>query len=150
MNYHFKNNNIYYGNVLVAEDMRDATKQLNELEEMFAEELDKIREHHIPVWKIHMALRKPARLVDRNSDEFKLIMCIASELGVDADVDVFCIDHNAKDVSQLIEREDYDRIVDLLNELSAENEELKHHIEFLKKRCNEYWEEAGLNNDYYD
>ena len=34
-----------------------------------------------------------------------------------ADVDVFCRDHNAKGVSQLIEREDYDRIVDLLNEL---------------------------------
>ena len=83
MNYHFKNNNIYYGNVLVANDMRDATKQLNELEEMFAEELNKIREYHQPVWKIHVALRKHARLVDRNSDEFKLIRCIASELGVD-------------------------------------------------------------------
>ena len=33
-----------------------------------------------------------------------------------ADVDVFCRDHNAKGVSQLIEREDYARIVDLLNE----------------------------------
>lgn len=33
-----------------------------------------------------------------------------------ADVDVFCRDNNAKGVSQLIEREDYDRIVDLLNE----------------------------------
>lgn len=32
------------------------------------------------------------------------------------DVDVFCRDHDAKEVSQLIEREDYDRIVDLLNE----------------------------------
>lgn len=83
MNYHFKNNNIYYGNVLVAEDMRDATKQLNDLEEMFAEELNKIREFHRPVWKIHVALRKHAVLVDRNSDEFKLIRCIASELGVD-------------------------------------------------------------------
>ena len=58
-----------------------------------------------------------------------------------ADVDVFCRDHNAKGVSQLIEREDYDRIVDLLNELSEENEQLK-------KRCNEYWKEAGLNSDY--
>ena len=83
MNYHFKNNNIYYGNVLVAEDMRDATKQLNDLEEIFAQELKKIREHHRPVWKIHVALRKHAVLVDRNSDEFKLIKCIASELGVD-------------------------------------------------------------------
>ena len=86
MNYHFKNNNIYYGNVLVAEDMRDATKQLNDLEEMFAEELNKIREYHRPVWKIHMALRKHARIVDRNSDEFKLIRCIARDLGVDADM----------------------------------------------------------------
>ena len=34
MNYHFKNNNIYLGSVLVAEDMRDATKRLNELEDM--------------------------------------------------------------------------------------------------------------------
>ena len=34
MNYHFKNNNIYYGGALVAEDMRDATKMLNELEDM--------------------------------------------------------------------------------------------------------------------
>ena len=65
-----------------------------------------------------------------------------------ADVDVFCRDHNAKGVSQLIEREDYDRIVDLLNDLSAENEQLKQRNEFLKKRCDEYWEEAGLNSDY--
>ena len=42
------------------------------------------------------------------------------------DVDVFCRVHNAKGVSQLIEREDYDRIVDLLNELNDENDELKH------------------------
>lgn len=86
MNYHFKNNNIYYGDVLVAEDMRDATKRLNELEEMFAEELNKIREFHLPVWKIRMVLRRSAILVNRNSDEFKLIRCIASELGVDPDV----------------------------------------------------------------
>lgn len=88
-----------------------------------------------------------------------------------ADVDVFCRDHNAKGVSQLIEREDYDRIVDLLNEqheqierlkgnfraldevkceLAEENEQLKQQNEFLKKRCDEYWEEAGLNNDYFE
>ena len=66
------------------------------------------------------------------------------------DVDVFCRDHNAKGVSQLIEREDYDRIVDLLNDLSEENEQLKQRNEFLKKRCDEYWEEAGLNNDYFE
>ena len=65
-----------------------------------------------------------------------------------ANVDVFCRDHNAKEGSQLIEREDCDRIVDLLNDLSAENEQLKQRNEFLKKRCNEYWEESGLNNDY--
>ena len=95
-----------------------------------------------------------------------------------ADVDVFCRDNNAKGVSQLIEREDYDRIVDLLNELyeqiedlkdanvrccneysyfhkrmmqvEKENEELKKRNEFLKKRCDEYWKEAGLNNDYFE
>ena len=86
MNYHFKNNNIYWGSVLVAEDMRDATKQLNELEEMFAEELENLRKHHRPVWKIDVVLSKYAMFVDRNSDEFKLIRCIASELGVDPDV----------------------------------------------------------------
>ena len=37
-----------------------------------------------------------------------------------------------------------------LNQLSDENEELKKENEFLKKRCNEYWEEAGLNNDYFE
>ena len=42
-----------------------------------------------------------------------------------ADVDVFCRDHNAKGASQLIEREDYDRIVDLLNEQHEQIERLK-------------------------
>ena len=42
-----------------------------------------------------------------------------------ADVDVFCKDHNAKEVSPLIEREDYDKIFDLLNCLNDENEQLK-------------------------
>ena len=37
-----------------------------------------------------------------------------------------------------------------LNQLSDENEELKKENEFLKKRCNEYWEESGLNNDYFE
>ena len=86
MNYHFKNNNIYYGNVLVAEDMRDATKRLNDLEEAFTEELDILHEHHQPVGKIRMVLRRSSILVNRNSDEFKLIKFIASELGVDADM----------------------------------------------------------------
>ena len=85
MNYHFKNNNIYYGDVLVAEDMRDATKRLNDLEGMFAEELNKIREFHLPVWKIDVVLSRYAMFENRNSDEFKLIRCIASELGVDPD-----------------------------------------------------------------
>ena len=35
-------------------------------------------------------------------------------------------------------------------ELAEENEELKQRNEFLKKRCNEYWEEAGLNSDYFE
>ena len=83
MNYHFKNNNIYWGSVLVAEDMRDATKRLNDLEEMFGEELKILREHHRPVWKIDVVLSKYAMFVGRNSDEFKLIRCIASDLGVD-------------------------------------------------------------------
>ena len=37
-----------------------------------------------------------------------------------------------------------------LNQLYDENEQLKQQNEFLKKRCNEYWEEAGLNNDYFE
>ena len=81
-----------------------------------------------------------------------------------ADVNVFCRDHNAKEGNQLIGREDYDRIVDLLNEQHEQIERLKQNFkaldevkcelaeenEQLKKRCSEYWEEAGLNNDYYD
>ena len=34
-------------------------------------------------------------------------------------------------------------------QLEKENEQLKQRNEFLKKRCNEYWKEAGLNNDYF-
>ena len=86
MNYHFKNNNIYWGSVLFAEDMRDATKRLNDLEEAFTEELDILHEHHQPVGKIRMVLRRSSILVNRNSDEFKLIKFIASELGVDPDM----------------------------------------------------------------
>ena len=81
-----------------------------------------------------------------------------------ADVDVFCRDHNAKEVSQLLKRDDYDKIVDLLNEQHEQIERLKGNFraleevkceladenEQLKKRCNEYWEEAGLNNDYFE
>ena len=43
-----------------------------------------------------------------------------------------------------------EEIVDLLNYLNDENEELKQQNEFLKKRCDEYWEEAGLNSDYFE
>ena len=34
--------------------------------------------------------------------------------------------------------------------LYEENEELKKRNEYLKKRCDEYWKEAGLNNDYFE
>ena len=40
----------------------------------------------------------------------------------------------------------YQEVVNLLNE----NEQLKQQNEFLKKRCDEYWEESGLNNDYFE
>ena len=43
-----------------------------------------------------------------------------------------------------------EEIVDLLNYLNDENEQLKQQNEFLKKRCDEYWEEAGLNTDYFE
>ena len=43
-----------------------------------------------------------------------------------------------------------EEIVDLLNQLYDENEQLKQRNELLKKRCDEYWEEAGLNNDYFE
>ena len=33
--------------------------------------------------------------------------------------------------------------INKMNELADENEQLK-------KRCKEYWEEAGLNNDYFE
>ena len=52
-----------------------------------------------------------------------------------ADVDVFCRDNNAKEASQLIEREDYDRIVDLLNEQHEQIEDLK---DANVRCCNEY------------
>lgn len=70
----------------------------------------------------------------------------------------YIIDSNVISEKEFDEKEMYDgytafedsmtgeEIVDLLNE----NEQLKQRNEFLKKRCNEYWEEAGLNNDYYD
>ena len=45
---------------------------------------------------------------------------------------------------------DAEEIVDLLNCLNDENKQLKQRIEFLKKRCDEYWEEEGLNSDYFE
>ena len=49
MNYYFKNNNIYYGDILVAEDMRDATKRLNELEDMLIAREDVVQEFYYDV-----------------------------------------------------------------------------------------------------
>ena len=43
-----------------------------------------------------------------------------------------------------------EEIVDLLNQLYDENEQLKQRNEFLEKRCDEYWEESGLNSDYFE
>ena len=37
-----------------------------------------------------------------------------------------------------------------MEKLEKENKELKQQNEFLKKRCDEYWKEAGLNNDYFE
>ena len=45
---------------------------------------------------------------------------------------------------------DFYELWEFLNKLNDENEELKQQNEFLKKRCDEYWEEAGLNNDYFE
>lgn len=47
-------------------------------------------------------------------------------------------------------RDEMEDLCLLLNELNDENEQLKQRNEFLKKRCEEYWEEAGLNSDYYE
>lgn len=45
---------------------------------------------------------------------------------------------------------DEDVFLKLVNKIAEENEELKKRNEYLKRRCDEYWEEAGLNSDYYD
>ena len=45
---------------------------------------------------------------------------------------------------------DEDVFLKLVNKIAEENEQLKKRNEYLKERCNEYWEEAGLNSDYYD
>lgn len=45
---------------------------------------------------------------------------------------------------------DFYELWEFLNKLNDENEQLKKRNEFLKKRCDEYWEEAGLNSDYFE
>lgn len=45
---------------------------------------------------------------------------------------------------------DFYELWEFLNKLNDENEQLKKRNEYLKKICNEYWEEAGLNSDYYE
>ena len=50
------------------------------------------------------------------------------------------IDNTIQFIIEIIEKK--------INQLSEENEELKQRNEFLKKRCDEYWKELGLNNDY--
>ena len=78
-----------------------------------------------------------------------------------ADVDVFCRDHNAKGASQLIERNDYDRIVYLLNELAEENKQLKQfkekiftsiEKEIARNKKTIEWEKKTLDllNEYYE
>ena len=66
-------------------------------------------------------------------------------------VDYFDKDHNY--IIQDLQNEDEyqvgfvncdeDVFLKLVNKIAEENEQLK-------KRCNEYWEEAGLNNDYFE
>ena len=55
------------------------------------------------------------------------------------DVDVFCRDKNAR-ICQLIGREDYDKIVDLLNALHEENEQLKKENKTLADSLTAYFE----------
>lgn len=71
-------------------------------------------------------------------------------------VDYFDKDHNY--IIQDLQNEDEyqvgfvncdeDVFLKLVNKIAGENEKLKQENEQLKKRCNEYWEEAGLNSDY--
>ena len=66
-------------------------------------------------------------------------------------VDYFDKDHNY--IIQDLQNEDEyqvgfvncdeDVFLELVNKIAEENEQLK-------KRCNEYWEEAGLNSDYFE
>ncbi len=71
-------------------------------------------------------------------------------------VDYFDKDHNY--IIQDLQNEDEyqvgfvncdeDVFLELVNKIAEENKQLKKRNEFLKKRCSEYWEEAGLNSDY--
>ena len=63
---------------------------------------------------------------------------LIKKYGSSSDIDLL-IEDNGKNMT-------YQEVVDLLNE----NEKLKQQNEFLKKRCKEYWKEAGLNNDYFE
>ena len=63
---------------------------------------------------------------------------LIKKYGSSSDIDLL-IEDNGKDMT-------YQEVVDLLNE----NEQLKKENEFLKKRCKEYWTEAGLNSDYFE
>ena len=73
-------------------------------------------------------------------------------------VDYFDKDHNyiIQDLQNEYEYQigfvncDEDVFLELVNKIAEENKQLKQQNEFLKKRCNEYWEEAGLNNDYFE
>ena len=63
---------------------------------------------------------------------------------------VIIIDHLKKDLIYIDGKENLLELAEYVDKLQEENEQLKQQNEFLKKRCDEYWEEAGLNNDYYD
>ena len=63
---------------------------------------------------------------------------------------VIIIDHLKKDLIYIDGKENLLELAEYVDKLQEENEQLKQRNEFLKKRCDEYWEETGLNNDYYD
>ena len=63
---------------------------------------------------------------------------------------VIIIDHLKKDLIYIDGKENLLELAEYVDKLQEENEQLKQQNEFLKKRCDEYWEESGLNNDYYD
>ena len=73
-------------------------------------------------------------------------------------VDYFDKDHNY--IIQDLQNEDEyqvgfvncdeDVFLKLVNKIADEKEQLKQQNEFLKKRCDEYWKELGLNYDYFE